>query len=176
MENSDSYFDGGLLQLIGWRILGTIVTTITLGICLPWSYCMIYRWEAKHTVIDGKRLVFDGSSLQLFGNWVKWFLLTIITLGIYGLWLPIKFQKWKTLHTHFDYQSGGYNGSSTGKITQNSTSNAIDYGSAEFEKKLIEDQEADSKARAEARESMNSDEHSQSQFRSAADEYEQNHK
>ena len=39
----ESYFDGGLLQLIGWKILGGIVTAITLGICYPWSFCMIYN-------------------------------------------------------------------------------------------------------------------------------------
>ena len=103
-NNSNSYFDGGLFQLIGWRILGGIVTLITLGICFPWSFCMIYRWEAKHTVIEGKRLYFDGTALQLFGSWIKWFFLTLITLGIYGLWLPIKFKKWKIKHTRYMYK------------------------------------------------------------------------
>jgi uncharacterized membrane protein YjgN (DUF898 family) len=62
---------------------------------------MLYNWEVKHTVINGKRLQFDGTALQLFGNWIKWFLLTIITIGIYGFWLPIKLKKWKTMHTSF---------------------------------------------------------------------------
>ena len=96
-----SYFDGGLLQLIGWKLLGGIITTITLGICFPWAYCMVYGWEAKHTVVDGKRLRFDGTALQLFGNWIKWLILTIITLGIYSFWLQITLRKWKTKHTHF---------------------------------------------------------------------------
>ena len=60
-----SYFDGGLLQLIGWKILGFLVTFFTLGICYPWSVCMIYGWETKHTVINGKRLGFDGKAIQL---------------------------------------------------------------------------------------------------------------
>ena len=77
MENN-SYFDGGLLQLLGWRILGALVTAITLGICYPWAVCMVYNWEIKHTVIEGKRLRFDGTALQLFGNWIKWLLLIII--------------------------------------------------------------------------------------------------
>lgn len=98
----ESYFDGGLLQLIGWTILGALVTILTLGICFPWAYCMIYRWEAKHTVINGHRLRFNGTALQLFGNWIKWFLLTIITLGIYGLWVGIKLKKWITKHTEFE--------------------------------------------------------------------------
>lgn len=101
MDESKSYFDGGLLQYIGWSILGALVTICTIGICYPWSFTMIYRWETKHTVINGKRLQFDGTALQLFGNWIKWFLLTIVTIGIYGFWLPIKLKKWKTLHTSF---------------------------------------------------------------------------
>ena len=96
-----SYFDGGLFQLIGWQILGALVTFLTLGICFPWAYCMVYRWEAKHTVINGKRLRFNGTALQLFGNWIKWFLLTIITLGIYGFWVNIKLKKWQVMHTEF---------------------------------------------------------------------------
>ena len=58
-----SYFDGGLLQLIGWRILGVLVTVCTLGICCPWTFCMVYNWEIKHTVIEVKRLQFDGTAL-----------------------------------------------------------------------------------------------------------------
>lgn len=98
---NESYFDGGLLQLIGWYLLGTIITICTLGICLPWAYCMIYSWETKHTVINGRRLRFDGTAIQLFGNWIKWWLLTMITFGIYGFWLSIKLKQWKVKHTYF---------------------------------------------------------------------------
>ena len=101
IQTEKSYFDGGLLQLIGWKILGAIVTSITLGICYPWAFCMIYSWEAKHTVINGHRLRFTGTALQLSGHWIKWILLTIITLGIYGFWLNIKLVQWKTKHTEF---------------------------------------------------------------------------
>ena len=101
VQTEKSYFDGGLLQLIGWQILGGLVTVITFGICYPWAICMIYRWEAKHTVINGRRLKFNGTAMQLFGNWIKWLLLTIITLGIYSFSLNIKLMKWKTKHTEF---------------------------------------------------------------------------
>lgn len=101
MKNQESYFDDGLLQLIGYNILGILVTVFTLGICLPWAYCMIYRWETKHTVINGRRLEFDGTAIQLFGNWLKWLCLTVITFGIYGFWVNIRLKQWKVKHTHF---------------------------------------------------------------------------
>jgi hypothetical protein len=97
-----SYFDGGLLQYIGWSILGSLVTTFTLGICFPWALCMIYGWETNHTVIEGRRLKFTGKATSLFGHWLLWCLLTIITLGIYGLWLRIALKKWITKNTIFE--------------------------------------------------------------------------
>jgi len=96
-----SYFDGGLLQLVGWQILGSLITSLTLGIAFPWAYCMIYNWEASHTVIGGRRLRFNGTPMQLFGLWIKWLVLIIITLGIYGFWVNISLKKWQTSHTHF---------------------------------------------------------------------------
>lgn len=99
-KNSKSYFDGGLLQLIGWTLLGFLVTTFSFGICYPWALCMIYGWETKHTVINGHRLEFDGKAIQLFGSWIKWLFLCIITLGIYSFWLNISLKKWITKHTH----------------------------------------------------------------------------
>lgn len=96
-----SYFDGGLLQLIGWAILGAIVTVFTLGICYPWAVTMIYKWKIEHTVVEGRRLKFNGTALGLFGNWIKWWLLCIITLGIYSFWLYIALEKWKAKHTTF---------------------------------------------------------------------------
>ena len=98
----ESYFDGGLLQQIGWSLLGALITIVTLGICFPWAITMLYGWEVKHTVINGKKLVFSGSALGLFGLWIKWLLLGIITLGIYFLWVNISLMKWKTKNTYFE--------------------------------------------------------------------------
>lgn len=97
----ESRFDGGLLQLIGWRLLGLLVTLCTLGICYPWAVCMVYRWEARHTVIDGHRLEFGGTALGLFWLWLKWWVLCLITCGVYGFWVCISIRKWKSKHTHF---------------------------------------------------------------------------
>ena len=97
---TESRFDGGLLGLIGHRLLAGVLIALTLGILLPWAVCDFKRWETSHTIIDGRRLYFDGTAAQLFGSWIKWLLLTIITIGIYGFWVGIKMKQWVTLHTH----------------------------------------------------------------------------
>lgn len=100
-DKMESYFDGGLFQLVCWKIFGFLLTICTLGICYPWALCLVLRWETKHTIIDGKRLCFDGHAVQLFAQWIKWLLLFIITITIYGWWIPIKTKKWVTKHTHY---------------------------------------------------------------------------
>ena len=98
----ESYFDGKLLQQIGWTILASLLIIVTLTLGTPWAVCMMKRWETKHTVINGKRLKFDGTGGQLFGKYIVWLLLTIVTLGIYSLWLAIKMKKWVVSHTFFE--------------------------------------------------------------------------
>lgn len=96
-----SYFDGGLFQLIGWSILGWLITVLTFGICYPWALCMVYGWRINHTVIEGRRLKFTGTAIGLFGQWIKWLLLTIITFGIYSFWVRIALEKWRVKNTIF---------------------------------------------------------------------------
>lgn len=96
-----SFFDGGLLALIGWSILVFLVTVLSLGILYPWSLVMVYGWKINHTVIDGHRMQFDGSAMGLFGNWIKWLFLIIITIGIYTFWVGIKLEDWKAKNTRF---------------------------------------------------------------------------
>ena len=61
----------------------------------------IQKWKAKHTYINGKRLVFKGGGFSLIGLWIKWMLLLIITLGIYIFWIIPSLNKWVVEHTDF---------------------------------------------------------------------------
>lgn len=101
LPDAKSYFDGSTLQLFCWRLLGTILFIITLGLAFPWIMCMIYRWETKHTVISGYRLAFDGKGSQLFGRYLLWLLLCIVTFGIFAIFVANKIKMWKTKHTVF---------------------------------------------------------------------------
>jgi len=103
MANSKAFrFDGGAGTYIGTAILAFLVTVLTLGICTPFAIVLRQRWQAKHTYINGRRLIFLGSAWGLFGNWLKWFLLSIITLGIYFFWVVPRLTKWVVENTDFD--------------------------------------------------------------------------
>jgi uncharacterized membrane protein YjgN (DUF898 family) len=96
------HFDGGAGTYLGTGILAVLITICTLGICYPFALVLLERWRAKHTYIDGQRLVFNGSAIGLFGLWIKWLLLIIITVGIYSFWVAPRIQKWKVENTDFD--------------------------------------------------------------------------
>ena len=102
----ESYFDGRLLDQIGWSIVCVALTVFTLGFGFPWACCFFLTWETKHTVINGRRLAFSGSGSQLFLRWVLWWFLTIITLGIFGFWVWIKTKRWIVSNTVFMDQDG----------------------------------------------------------------------
>lgn len=101
-EHKDSSFDGTVLSMIGYQFCAVLFTVITLSLAYPWVHCMLKRWEARHTIIDGRRLRFDGTGGQLIGRWILWVFLTIITFGIFLLWLPICVRRWTAKHTHFE--------------------------------------------------------------------------
>ena len=105
-EGPDTYasdFTGGAFALFFINLLTVFVTIVTLTLAYPAMKCWQMRWEVKHTLVNGRRLVFDGKAGQLFGKALLWMLLTVVTVCIYGFWLPVKIKKWIATHTKFDH-------------------------------------------------------------------------
>lgn len=98
---NQSFFDGGLLTYFLYWLAAFVLTTITLGLALPWAYCLLVEWKTTHTVIEGRRLAFSGSGLSLLGHWLLWWFLCLITLGIYSFWVFIALERWKIANTRF---------------------------------------------------------------------------
>ncbi len=98
----ESFFDGGVLGLIGWKLLGFLLSVLTFGILAPLASIFVLKWQYKHTVINGRRLVFDGNYFQLLGRMLLWILLSVITLGIYLFFIPVAWNKWVTKHVHYE--------------------------------------------------------------------------
>lgn len=97
-----SYFDGEGLTLFGLWLLTVLVAIVTCNIGTAWMVCKIYRWEASHTVIDGKRLKFTGTGGSLLGRWILWTLLTFLTLGIFSFFQHVALRKWEMKHTFYE--------------------------------------------------------------------------
>lgn len=120
VPEGESEFIGNGLELWGWSLLGTLVSIITCGICLPVAVNWIYRYKAEHTVVSGRRLSWHGTAGGLFGNWIKWLLLTIVTCGIYSLWVEKRLLQWKARNTSYEgcplesEEEGDYDGSILG--------------------------------------------------------------
>ena len=95
-----SEFNGGMLGYLGISILTFLHIVCTLTIGTAWAICRFWRWQAKHTKLNGKQVVFTGKGGELFSSLVIWFLLGVITVGIFWLWMPVKLEKWRVEHTH----------------------------------------------------------------------------
>lgn len=94
-EDNNSYFDGGVLGMIGTNLLSILVFAVPF-VGPAWSSIIQLRWETRHTVVDSRRHIFVGTVGSLFVKTLVWGLLTGITCGIYGLFVPVKSLRWET--------------------------------------------------------------------------------
>lgn len=101
-NSSNSYFDGGFIEYLGYSILAFLITLFSLTLAKPWADKLIIEYKISHTIYNGKRLKFEGRGSELFVERFKWILLSIITLGIYSFWIPIKMKQWVVSNTHFE--------------------------------------------------------------------------
>ena len=76
----DSYFDGGVLGIIGVNLFSNILTFISFGLLFPFVVCYRQKWFAKHTIINRKKIVFTGKSLNLIGNYLLWWFYVLLHL------------------------------------------------------------------------------------------------
>ena len=64
VERTDSYFDGKVLEWLGYRILAFIITAVTFGIANAWAEKLLIAYTIDHTVYNGKRLKFEDAAFD----------------------------------------------------------------------------------------------------------------
>lgn len=101
--DENTYFDGKMIQWLGWTLLGFLVTIVSIGFLYPLAMVWLAKWEAKHTVINGYRMKLEANPWSLVGRWILWELLSFITLFIFALWIPTKLAKWKVKRMHLEF-------------------------------------------------------------------------
>ena len=97
----ESFFDGKALPRIGVRLAALLLFIITLGFGTMWAICNVYKWDIKHTVVQGHRLKFVGKPRKLFGRYLLWLLLIPLTLGIILIYAQIFVRRWLVKNTEF---------------------------------------------------------------------------
>lgn len=97
-EETRSYFDGGVLGMLGTNLLVGLVSIVPF-VGIAWGDIIKLRWEKGHTVTDSRRLIFVGSVGSLFLKYLAWGILTILTLGIFAIFIPVKLLRWQAENT-----------------------------------------------------------------------------
>lgn len=104
-DPENSYFDGEVGEAFLYLLLFAIIPAVTCNIATPWIICEYKKWEASHTVINGKRMKFYGTGGDLFGKWLLNSFLCFITCGIYAFFIPVMLKKWEMYNTYIDGES-----------------------------------------------------------------------
>jgi len=96
------HFDGKVGSYLGVSIIAALVVIFSFGLATPFAFVLVERWKARHTYIEGRRLMFTGTGFGLFGRWLLWMLLTFVTFGIYSFWVFPALTKWRVENLAFD--------------------------------------------------------------------------
>ena len=115
-KEGDSYFDGRVYQKFLLSLLAFFICLVSLFVLFPVAYILLAKWDAKHTVYDGKRLSFDGTYGDLFKRWVIYYGLIILTYGLFVFLLPRRMEIWRYRHTHIEGESACLGGTWKGNI------------------------------------------------------------
>jgi len=95
-------FDGSAGDYFVVALITGLLSTITLGLATPWTMCMMVKWQAEHTLINGRRLRFEGTGGGCLVLFIVSYLLIFVTLGIYTFWAVPKITRWFTEHLEFE--------------------------------------------------------------------------
>ena len=81
------------VDILGYVILGGILTIITLGLYTPWYFNSLVKYVCEHVQVvnpapgSTTSIDFTGSGVGLLGRFILWEILVIVTLGLYLPWM-----------------------------------------------------------------------------------------
>jgi uncharacterized membrane protein YjgN (DUF898 family) len=87
-----------------------LISTVTIGIYMPWAWARLLRLRASHTLINGKTVSFTGTGGQLLRLAIVQGLLTMITFGFYGPWAVCRYCAWRAGNTVVGGKASQFNG------------------------------------------------------------------
>jgi uncharacterized membrane protein YjgN (DUF898 family) len=114
----DSKLTGG--ELFKTVFVGGLLSTITLGIYLPWFMCKLNALVLGRTSVlrngaAAGSLRFTGQGGELFVTFLGGYLLGLVTLGIYLPWFQVKLYKFMSRSTKLTIAGREFSGNFTGE-------------------------------------------------------------
>ncbi len=100
--SKDFEFYGTGLEFAWLLVWTSVLTTITLGLFVPWALSYTIGWVASKLKINGQKVHFDGTGGGIFWTYLKIFVLTLITFGLYTPWGACTLYRWVFDHLRFE--------------------------------------------------------------------------
>ena len=94
-------FRGRTRQFIGIFVVGTILTSLTLGLYYPVFTTQRQAFMVGHSYFGSRKFDFDGRGRDLMRPFLLMILLFIPTLGLAWFWFAARRQRYYTEHTRF---------------------------------------------------------------------------
>jgi uncharacterized membrane protein YjgN (DUF898 family) len=94
-------FRGSIRQFIGIFVVGTILTSLTLGLYYPVFTTQRQAFMVGHSYFGSRKFDFDGRGRELMRSFLLMILLFIPTLGLAWFWFAARRQRYYTEHTRF---------------------------------------------------------------------------
>jgi uncharacterized membrane protein YjgN (DUF898 family) len=94
-------FRGPVRQFVGIFVVGTILTSLTLGLYYPVFVTRRQAFMVSHSYFGSRRFDFDGRGRDLIRPFLVMVLLFLPTLGLAWFWFSARRQRYFTEHTRF---------------------------------------------------------------------------
>lgn len=94
-------FRGSVRQFVGIFVVGTILTSLTLGLYYPIFVTRRQAFMVSHSYLGSGKFDFDGRGRDLLRPFLLTILLFLPTLGLAWFWFSARRQRYFTEHTRF---------------------------------------------------------------------------
>jgi uncharacterized membrane protein YjgN (DUF898 family) len=94
-------FRGPVREFVGIFVVGTILTSLTLGIYYPVFVTRRQAFMVAHAYFGSRKFDFDGHGRKLIGSFLLMALLFLPTLGLSWFWFSARRNRFFTEHTRF---------------------------------------------------------------------------
>jgi len=94
-------FRGGIPQFVGIFVVGTILTSLTLGLYYPVFGTQRQAFMVSHAYFGSRKFDFDGRGRDLIKPFIVMLVLFLPTLGLSWFWFTARRQRYFTEHTRF---------------------------------------------------------------------------